>query len=223
MRSDSDIWNNLARLWPKVAGNIRWEVGNGMGVKFETDIWLEDGKKLIDKCTRQPAEGEEGLLMEEEAVSSLLSAIFLLLKKFVQDRFGKVPLSWGITADGYVAFSDDAELLKGACGKSLASFPQGCFYSTAIGGLRSFENPKNNFYISVWNMDNSDGSHSDGGEPVGKRVRGSTKMGDLVARHEKQQEKLHVDFDANKNPIGDQEDKFTSYVGYLARSKVHIV
>ncbi|KAI9112593.1 hypothetical protein K1719_016516 [Acacia pycnantha] len=72
-------------------------------------------------------------------------------------------------------------------------------------------------------MDNSDGSHSDGGEPVVKRVRGSTKMGDLVARHEKQREKLHVDFDANKNPIGDQEDKFTSYVGYLARSKVRIV
>ncbi|KAK4283667.1 hypothetical protein QN277_000594 [Acacia crassicarpa] len=59
------------------------------------------------------------------------------------DRFGKVPLYWGITADGYVAFADDAELLQGACGKSLASFPQGCFYSTAIGGLRSFENPKN--------------------------------------------------------------------------------
>ncbi|KAG2300126.1 hypothetical protein Bca52824_036598 [Brassica carinata] len=32
---------------------------------------------------------------------------------------------------------------EGACGKSLASFPQGCFYSTALGGLRSFENPKN--------------------------------------------------------------------------------
>ena len=36
-----------------------------------------------------------------------------------------MPLSWGITADGFVAFADDAELLKGACGKSLASFPQG--------------------------------------------------------------------------------------------------
>lgn len=36
-----------------------------------------------------------------------------------------MPLSWGITADGYVAFADDAELLKGACGKSLASFPEG--------------------------------------------------------------------------------------------------
>lgn len=58
------------------------------------------------------------------------------------DQHGKVPLYWGITADGYVAFADDADLLKGACGKSLASFPQGCFYSTAVGGLRSFENPK---------------------------------------------------------------------------------
>ncbi|CAM8895234.1 unnamed protein product [Rhodiola kirilowii] len=59
------------------------------------------------------------------------------------DQFGKVQLNWGITADGYVAFSDDADLLKGACGKSLASFPQGCFFSTAVGELRSFENPKN--------------------------------------------------------------------------------
>lgn len=42
-----------------------------------------------------------------------------------QDQFGKVPLYWGITADGCVAFADDADLLKGACGKSLASFPEG--------------------------------------------------------------------------------------------------
>ena len=72
-------------------------------------------------------------------------------------------------------------------------------------------------------MDNSDGSHNDEGEPVVKRVRGSTKMGALVERHEQQQERLHVDFDANMNPIGAEEDKFISYVGYLARSKVRIV
>jgi len=46
---------------------------------------------------------------------------------FLQDQAGKVPLYWGITADGYVAFADDADLLKGSCGKSLASFPQGEF------------------------------------------------------------------------------------------------
>eukprot|EP01018_Ginkgo_biloba_P025652 Gb_16125 [translate_table: standard] len=58
------------------------------------------------------------------------------------DSYGKVPFYWGITADGCLAFSDDAELLKGACGKSLASFPKGCFFSSAA-GLRSYEHPKN--------------------------------------------------------------------------------
>lgn len=43
----------------------------------------------------------------------------------VQDPHGKVPLYWGIAADGAVAFSDDAKLLKQGCGKSFAPFPQG--------------------------------------------------------------------------------------------------
>lgn len=47
----------------------------------------------------------------------------------LQDQSGKVPLYWGITADGHVAIADDADLLKGSCGKSLASFPQGLFTS----------------------------------------------------------------------------------------------
>jgi asparagine synthetase B (glutamine-hydrolysing) len=59
------------------------------------------------------------------------------------DQSGKVPLYWGITADACVAFADDVDLLKGACGKSLASFPQGCYYSTDVGGLKCYENPKN--------------------------------------------------------------------------------
>lgn len=42
-----------------------------------------------------------------------------------QDPDGKVPLFWGITADGCVAFGDNLDLLKGSCGKSLAPFPQG--------------------------------------------------------------------------------------------------
>lgn len=44
---------------------------------------------------------------------------------YVQDPHGKVPLYWGIAADGAVAFSDDAKLLKQGCGKSFAPFPQG--------------------------------------------------------------------------------------------------
>ncbi|ERN12332.1 hypothetical protein AMTRI_Chr01g137580 [Amborella trichopoda] len=58
------------------------------------------------------------------------------------DQYGKTSLFWGITSDGYLAFSDDAELLKGSCGKSLAAFPPGCFFLTA-GELRSYEHPKN--------------------------------------------------------------------------------
>ena len=50
--------------------------------------------------------------------------------------------SFGRIAKGYVAFADDLDLLKGSCGKSLAPFPQGCFYSNALGGLKSYENPK---------------------------------------------------------------------------------
>jgi hypothetical protein len=38
---------------------------------------------------------------------------------------GKVLLFWGITAEGCVAFSDDINMLKGSCDKSLAPFPQG--------------------------------------------------------------------------------------------------
>ncbi|KAK1298652.1 Stem-specific protein TSJT1 [Acorus calamus] len=58
------------------------------------------------------------------------------------DDGGKIPLFLGITADGYLSFSDDAEILRGSCGKSLASFPPGCFFSTTS-GLKSFEHPKN--------------------------------------------------------------------------------
>ncbi|RRT35136.1 hypothetical protein B296_00033173 [Ensete ventricosum] len=53
-----------------------------------------------------------------------------------------VRLFWGITSDGFVAFSDDLELLKASCGKSLAPFPQGCFYSNTLGGLQSYGSPR---------------------------------------------------------------------------------
>ncbi|KAH0458715.1 hypothetical protein IEQ34_011529 [Dendrobium chrysotoxum] len=59
------------------------------------------------------------------------------------DADAKVPLFWGITADGCLAFADDVEILKGSCGKSLAQFPHGCFYSNSLGGLKSYEHPKN--------------------------------------------------------------------------------
>ncbi|KAJ0989171.1 hypothetical protein J5N97_007527 [Dioscorea zingiberensis] len=56
------------------------------------------------------------------------------------DRDGGVPFFLGVTADGYLAFSDDSEILRGACGKSLAPFPSGCYFSSST-GLKSFEDP----------------------------------------------------------------------------------
>ncbi|KAM0944333.1 putative stem-specific protein TSJT1 [Dioscorea sansibarensis] len=58
------------------------------------------------------------------------------------DQDGRVPLFLGITSDGYLAFSNDSKRLRGACGKSLASFPSGCFFSSST-GLKSYEHPKN--------------------------------------------------------------------------------
>jgi hypothetical protein len=55
------------------------------------------------------------------------------------DPRGKVAFYWGTAADGAIAFSDDAKLLKEGCGKSFAPFPQGCFFSAD--GLHSFEHP----------------------------------------------------------------------------------
>jgi asparagine synthetase B (glutamine-hydrolysing) len=78
--------------------------------------------------------GSYAFVLFDKSTNSLLVA---------SDPEGKVPLFWGITADGCVAFSDDIDMLKGSCGKSLAPFPQGCFYSNALGVLKCYENPKN--------------------------------------------------------------------------------
>ncbi|KAA8548593.1 hypothetical protein F0562_000277 [Nyssa sinensis] len=106
----------------------------------EAVLVIEAYKALRDRAPYPPNHvvghlvGKFAFIVFDKSTSTLFVAT---------DQFGKVPLYWGITADGYVAFADDAELLKGACGKSLASFPQGCFYSTAVGELRCYENPKN--------------------------------------------------------------------------------
>ncbi|KAK6937510.1 protein of unknown function DUF3700 [Dillenia turbinata] len=106
----------------------------------EVLLVIEAYKALRDRAPYPPShmvahlEGNFSFVVFDKSTSTLFVA---------SDETGKVPLSWGITADGYVAFANDADLLKGACGKSLASFPQGCFFSTAVGEIRSYENPKN--------------------------------------------------------------------------------
>ncbi|CAK9137182.1 unnamed protein product [Ilex paraguariensis] len=120
-------------------GSLKQQYGLAKSAN-EAVLVIEAYKALRDRAPYPPnhvvghLEGNFAFVVFDKSTSTLFVAT---------DQFGKVPLYWGITADGYVAFADDADLLKGACGKSLASFPQGCFYSTAVGELRSYENPKN--------------------------------------------------------------------------------
>ena len=69
-------------------------------------------------------------------------------------------------------------------------------------------------------MANSDESHSDGHvdeNPMEvKKVRGCTTMASLTARRRQRREKVHVEFDADMNPTGDEQARFISYLGYLA-------
>ncbi|KAL8138985.1 hypothetical protein V2J09_004986 [Rumex salicifolius] len=56
------------------------------------------------------------------------------------DADGSVPLFWGTDSEDNLVLSDDLELVKKTCGRSLAPFPKGCFF-TSSGGLKSFEHP----------------------------------------------------------------------------------
>ncbi len=120
-------------------GSLRQQYGLAKSAN-EVVLVIEAYKALRDRAPYPPnhvvghLSGSFAFIVFDQSTSTLFVA---------SDQFGKVTLYWGITADGCVAFADDLELLKGACGKSLASFPQGCFFSTAVGELRSFENPKN--------------------------------------------------------------------------------
>jgi len=120
-------------------GSLKQQYGLAKSAN-EVVLVIEAYKALRDRAPYPPNHmvghlaGNFAFIVFDKSTSTLFVAT---------DQFGKVPLYWGITADGCVAFADDADLLKGACGKSLASFPQGCFYSTAVGELRSYEFPKN--------------------------------------------------------------------------------
>eukprot|EP00262_Sarcandra_glabra_P010109 TRINITY_DN24_c0_g1_i1.p1 TRINITY_DN24_c0_g1~~TRINITY_DN24_c0_g1_i1.p1 ORF type:complete len:252 (+),score=33.03 TRINITY_DN24_c0_g1_i1:73-756(+) len=120
-------------------GSLRQHYGLSKTVN-EVVLVIEAYKALRDRAPYPPSHvvghlvGNFAFVVFDKSTSTLFVA---------SDQHGKVPLFWGITADGFVAFADNAELLKGGCGKSLASFPQGCFFFTNLGELKSFENPKN--------------------------------------------------------------------------------
>nr|KJB34182.1 hypothetical protein B456_006G052600 [Gossypium raimondii] len=108
-------------------GSLKQQYGLAKSAN-EVILVIEAYKALRDRAPYPPNHvvghliGSFAFIVFDKSTSTLFVA---------SDQFGKVPLYWGITADGYVAFADNAELLKG------------CFYSTAVGGLRSYENPKN--------------------------------------------------------------------------------
>jgi asparagine synthetase B (glutamine-hydrolysing) len=105
-------------------GRLSQQYGLSKGAN-EVLLVIEAYKALRDRAP-YPASfmlsqlaGTYAFVLFDKATSSLLVA---------SDPDGKVPLYWGITADGCVAFSDDIDMLKGSCGKSLAPFPQGTVY-----------------------------------------------------------------------------------------------
>lgn len=120
-------------------GSLKQQYGLGKSAN-EVVLVIEAYKTLRDRAPYPPnhvvshLDGNFAFIVFDKSTSTLFVAA---------DQSGKVPLYWGITADGYVAIANDSDLLKGACGKSLASFPQGCFFSTDNGELTSYENPKN--------------------------------------------------------------------------------
>ncbi|XP_068662673.1 stem-specific protein TSJT1-like [Aristolochia californica] len=120
-------------------GSLRLQYGLSKTAN-EAILMIEAYKALRDRAPYPASHvvghlsGSFAFVLFDKSTSTLFVA---------SDQYGKVQLFWGITADGSVAFADDAELLRGACGKSLAPFPQGCFFSTAMGELISYENPKN--------------------------------------------------------------------------------
>ncbi|KAI9122849.1 hypothetical protein K1719_005738 [Acacia pycnantha] len=53
MKSDSELWRNLVRIWPKLVENVHWEVGNGELADFWRDKWLESNGSLLVRCRGQ--------------------------------------------------------------------------------------------------------------------------------------------------------------------------
>ncbi|XP_027360896.1 stem-specific protein TSJT1-like isoform X3 [Abrus precatorius] len=108
-------------------GSLRQQYGLAKSAN-EVILMIEAYKALRDRAPYPPnhvvghLSGAFAFIVFDKSTSTLFVA---------SDQNGKIPLYWGITADGYVAFADDADLLKG------------CFYSTSVGGLRCYENPKN--------------------------------------------------------------------------------
>lgn len=65
------------------------------------------------------------------------------------DSDGSVPLFWGTDSEDNLVLSDNAEVVKKACGRRFAPFPKGCFF-TSSSGLKSFEHPRKELKPIPW-------------------------------------------------------------------------
>lgn len=59
--------------------------------------------------------------------------------------------------------------------------------------------------------------------PHRRRGRGVTNLNDIVLRHETNAGPLQIDFDRRMRPIGPNRRRFSSYIGYVARTKISIL
>lgn len=112
----------------------------------EVNIIIEAYRSLRDRGS-SPAEHAlrniEGkfafIIYDSSSRSTFISA----------DADASVPLFWGTDSEDQLVLSDDAEVVKKACGRSFAPFPGGCFFTTS-GGLKSFEHPRKELKPVPW-------------------------------------------------------------------------
>ncbi|KAL8142570.1 hypothetical protein V2J09_015602 [Rumex salicifolius] len=112
----------------------------------EVSIIVEAYRSLRDRAANSPdqvlrtIEGKFAFIVYDNTSKCTFIAV---------DADGCVPLYWGTDAEDNVVLSSDIEIVKKACGNSVGSFPNGCFF-TSSGGLRSFEHPRKELNAVPW-------------------------------------------------------------------------
>jgi hypothetical protein len=142
--------------------------GNSRSIQFAADSecycvfsgYLENLAQLLRHCG-MPSKGTEAQLVVElykawrdrrpytahQLLSDLVGRFsFILLDNrndavfFATDPSGMSPFFWGRGREKSLVLSNEAEMIKYACGKSFAPFPKGCYFCCE--GLHSFEHPR---------------------------------------------------------------------------------
>ncbi|KAI9117100.1 hypothetical protein K1719_012099 [Acacia pycnantha] len=68
--TDSDLWKNLARIWPRVTENVCWELGDGKKIKFWQDNWIEGGQNLRHLCLGALPDDAEEIRVADMSVAA---------------------------------------------------------------------------------------------------------------------------------------------------------